>query len=42
MTAAFMWMLSNWYTGTNAMVFSDLITGLPKPTITLSVSGGCS
>jgi pyruvate,water dikinase len=35
MTAAFMWMLTNWYTGTNAMVFSDLITGLPKPTITL-------
>jgi pyruvate,water dikinase len=35
MTAAFLWMLSNWYTGTNPMVFSDLITGLPKPTITL-------
>jgi pyruvate,water dikinase len=35
MTAAFMWMLENWYSGTNAMVFSDLITGLPRPTITL-------
>jgi pyruvate,water dikinase len=35
LSAAFFWMLQNWYGGTDPMMFTDLITGLPEPTITL-------
>jgi phosphohistidine swiveling domain-containing protein len=34
--SSLMKMLSNWYRGDNAMIFSDLITGLPRHTITLT------
>jgi phosphohistidine swiveling domain-containing protein len=34
-SASFFWMLQNWYRGTNPMIFSDLITGLPSATITV-------
>lgn len=34
-TSAFAWMLKNWYRGDDPMIFTDLVTGLPEPTITL-------
>jgi phosphohistidine swiveling domain-containing protein len=35
LSSAFIWILENWYDGDNPMIFTDLITGLPEPTITL-------
>ena len=35
LSAVFVWMLGNWYKGSNPHIFNDLITGLPEPTITL-------
>ena len=37
-TAAMMWFLQKYYTGTNEMIFTDLVTGLPQRTITQSAN----
>jgi pyruvate,water dikinase len=37
-SAAMIWFLGRYYRGTNAMIFTDLVTGLPKRTLTQSAN----